>query len=90
MHAEAACPTADAVAPAPFSRSRYEAVLDALPGWCDAFVTPERSLREQDLALMAGRGQVFAGNAREYSQAREQECHAVAAYAWLRNPAGNS
>lgn len=86
MHAEAVCPAADAVAPTPLTRSLYEAVLDALPGWCDAFVTPERSLREQDLALMAGRGHVFAGAPREYSQAREQECHAVAAYAWLRNP----
>lgn len=67
---------------------RYSQLVASLPGTWEDFVSPIDCFRDQDLLwLTQPGGRCFdAETAEEYAHARMQECHAMAAHAWLSNP----
>lgn len=66
----------------------YKQMVARLPGTWEDQVTPLKRIRDQDLLLLAeAPARRFNGeDALEYEHARDQECHALAAHAWLSNP----
>lgn len=66
----------------------YETLVARLPGTWDDIITPMNQFRDSDLVLLTENpGKRFNGeSAVEYEHAREQQCHAMAAHAWLSNP----
>lgn len=67
--------------------SLYQQVVSRIPGRQEATVTKLEHLREQDLRVLhACEPRVIKGRVRQFAQAMPGQCHAVAAYAWLRNP----
>lgn len=66
----------------------YAKLLQELPWRRSASVTACEDLREQDLRLVVGQGKLIPtiGEPKVYKKAQLQECHAIAAYAWLKHP----
>lgn len=66
----------------------YKTLVSSLPGTWEDTVTPISQFRDSDLRLLTEHpGKRFKGDsAVEYEHARDQQCHAMAAHAWLSNP----
>ena len=67
-------------------KKMYQSLLGRIPYHGEEDITKLANLSDFDLRVMNKGLTQISGRVREYSKARTQACHAVAAYAWLKNP----